>query len=200
MRARIVLAAVLLAGLAPLFARAHHGDVVDGNDTRGLLDVRKVETFGVMKPGWRIITFKDWRAQRVWDHGHFLVYLDTFGDERFDYYALVSSFGHGMQGRLWRDRAKKPDRELGQVPVWRKDERSVSVRVPLRRVHFPQRRLFIRWYVQSLWTSSACRRVCFDIVPHRNGVIEPVRPTPTTTPTPTVTPTPTPTVTPTPSP
>jgi hypothetical protein len=194
MRARIVLVGlVAILGVGGLLARADHLDVSDPNDTKGLLDVRTVKTFGSDRPGWRVITFSKWTSERIWDHGYVMVHLDTRGDERIDHFAVVSSFGQGMQGRLWRDRSESRNREIGPLEVWRTDKRSIAVRIPLSQLNIPDTRTFFRWYVETLWVGNNCPRTCFDVVPSRDGVIEPIG---VATPTPTITPTPDPTPTP----
>jgi hypothetical protein len=195
-RVRIAVAIAVLGvgALIPLFARANHLDLSDGNDTRGLLDVKNIVTWGsTRRPGWRIVTYRRWTTRRIWDKGFVLVFLDTFGKDNPDYYALISSYGRGMQGRLFRDRQKRRDYEIGQVAVWRKNGRSVSLRIPLRKVRIGDNRTFYRWYVQTLFTGRRCRRVCFDLVPDAQSVLEPlVEPSPTPTTSPTGSPTPTP--------
>ncbi len=56
-----------------------------------------------------IITFHDWSVERIFDRGYFLIRLDTFGGERYDYYALARSTGFRMKATLVRDRRSKPD-------------------------------------------------------------------------------------------
>ncbi|MGH2695324.1 MAG: hypothetical protein ACRDJJ_11015 [Actinomycetota bacterium] len=204
------MAVVVIGALAPLLAGATHLDPDDANDARGPLDVESVRSFGVTRrPSWRVITFAKWTAKRVWDKGFVLVFLDTFGDDRLDYYALVRSNGSRMRARLFRDRRRKRDRDLGRLRAWRRGRRSVSVRVPFRRLRVGGNRPFYRWQVQTLFTGRRCRRACFDLVPDRGPVLEPlvepgpsptVSPTPSPSPTVTPTPSPSPTVTPTPSP
>ena len=191
-RARVVLLAMTMVLSSSLLASAFHQDVRDPNDSRGYLDVKKVNTFGSKRhPGWRVVTFPTWTADQIWDKGYFMVLLDTFGSKRVDYFIQVSSYGTGMQARLWRDRENRRDREIGEVKSWRPNKRSIAVRLPLKRLRV--RRTHYRWYVQTLWVADNCRRVCYDFAPDRRGVVEPlVRPTPTPTPTPSITLTPSP--------
>jgi hypothetical protein len=187
--ARLAIVAVLAATTALVFmvlAGASHRDLRDGNDTRGSLDVRKVKSFGaIKKPGWRIITDERWIVRRMQDRGFALVNLDTFGDARFDYYALIASNGSRMKGTLWRDRISKRDRRVSTLAVWRADRRSVSVRIPLRKVKRGDKRLEYRWYIQTLYTSSNCKQVCIDRAPNRGAISDPNGRTP---PTPTLSP------------
>jgi hypothetical protein len=168
-----------------VLAGASHRDLRDPNDTRGRLDVRSVKSFGaIRKPGWRIVTGARWTARRMQDRGFVLVNLDTFGSSRFDYYALIGSNGSRMKGTLWRDRASKRDRRVSKLGVWRADERSVSLRIPLSRMKLGNERLEYRWYAQTLFTSSKCKQVCIDRVPNRGAINEPNGRTPSTPTTP----------------
>jgi hypothetical protein len=187
------LTVALTAGAAP-------SSTNDPNDTRGPLDVRRIERIGSEKPRWTIVTFGDWRVARMFDRGYFLVYLDTFGSRRFDYYALVRSKGSGLSGTLWRDRTNRDDVRIGFVESFRRNDRSVAVRVPLRRLHIPPDRFFYFWQVRTLYTGPHCTQVCIDIAPNGRGVFEvipggpspsPTTPLPTITPSPTFTPSPT---------
>ena len=97
MRLRFLAAGVALAVALPLLASARHLDVQDPNDTRGLLDVRRVQVVGTDRPRFTVLTFGRWTTADIYDRGFLLVYLDTFGDERFDYYALLRSVGGSMK-------------------------------------------------------------------------------------------------------
>jgi hypothetical protein len=170
-----------------VLAGASHRNLRDPNDTRGMLDVRSVKSFGVVrKPGWRIVTSSRWTLRRMQDRGFVLVNLDTFGGSRFDYYALIGSNGSRMKGTLWRDRASKRDRRVSKLRVWRADGKSVSVRIPMSRMKLGAERLEYRWYAQTLFTSSKCKQVCIDRVPNEGAINEPNGRTPST---PTITPT-----------
>ena len=175
--ARLAIVALLAATTTLAFmmlAGASHQDLRDGDDTRGSLDVRKVKTFRpTKKPVWRIITDERWIVRRIHDRGFALVNLDTFGDARFDYYALIGSNGSRMKGALWRDRTSRRDRRVSKLAAWRADRRSVSVRIPLRKVKRGTKRLEYRWYVQTLYTSSNCKQVCIDRAPNRGAIRDP---------------------------
>jgi len=189
-------ALVAALSLVPWFAQASHRDPKDGNDTKGLLDVKRVIVQGREKPRWETRTYARWTVKRIWDRGFVFVYLDTFGDERFDYYALIRGDVNHMTATLFRDRREKQDLDIGSLKAWRKDKRSVVVRIPLRKMNFPETRLTYRWRVQTIFTGSSCRRGCFDLVPNSGAISEPIpgrEPTPT--PTITISPTPTPSVT-----
>ena len=174
-RAALVLVVLMVTGsLSTMFAKANHQDVGDGDDVKGMLDIRRVENFGKpANPRWKIMTIGGSSAKELWDHGFFLVYLDTFGDSRFDYYALVASKGSKMKGTLWRDPANKRDRKVGTFPVWRANKRSVTLRLPLSNVNTGgKKRLTYRWFVKTLFTSTNCRKVCIDRAPDKNAVTE----------------------------
>jgi hypothetical protein len=166
--------AVAVTVLTAPGAGAGHVDPRDPNDTRGLLDVRRVHSGTGWRPYWKINTFGAWKVKEIRDKGFLLVYLDTFGDADFDYYALIRSAGTQLKASLWRDRARKPDRFLRGLTTWRKNRRSVSVRIPLRSVRFPESQPFYFWYVQTLFQNKRnCRNYCFDLVRSDNPVMEP---------------------------
>jgi hypothetical protein len=184
-----VVLGALVAGLVALGAAANHLAPVDPNDTRGPLDLRRVEMDGTDFPRWRVVTFGGWTAAEVWDLGYVTLALDTFDSSRTDYYVLVGSNGRQLYGHLWRDRTAKRDFKLATIDVWRMDTSSVSMRIPLDRLRVGKQRTFYRWRVETIFAGERCRRVCFDFAPDRGKVIEPlpVAPSPTVTPTPSVT-------------
>lgn len=185
----------------PVWVLARHVQLADGNDTGGLLDVRRVEVSGQDRPKWEFITFAGWSKKRIWDRGFALVYLDTEGGNRFDKYALIRSTGFAMEATLWRDRKVKSDVKIGKLDVWRRNDRSVTVRVPLSKLDIPPTRTYFRWFTETLFSGQVCPQICIDRVPDAGAIEEPlVEPTPTPTITPSVLPTLTPTPTPTDSP
>lgn len=190
----MVVVAAALAAL-PLLASANHQDVTDGNDVRGSLDVRRVEVKGTRgRPKWRLATYGSWSAAAIWDQGYGLVYLDTFGSSRYDYYALVRSNGFSLRASLWRDRKSAKDARVSTLHVARADHRSFTVEIPLRKLSIPRSRLVYRWYAETVVTSEACPRSCLDRAPDEGGVTEPVPGhKPPTTPPPTILPSLTPT-------
>lgn len=196
--------AALLIGVAALFAYARP-NVGDPNDTRGVLDIKKVTFDGRDRPRFTTVTFRTWTVDRIRDHGYVLVYFDSFGNRRFDFYAMARSNGNEMVGRLYRDRKKKKDIVVSRLDTWRRNKKSVTLRVPLAKLRIADSRSSYRWYVQTLFTGTRCKRVCFDTAPNGDPVTQPLpgatpTPTPTPTPSPTPTPTATPTETPTPPP
>ena len=209
-RTRVATAvAVLAAGavVLPIWALGDSTSVEDARDTKGLLDVKKVKVEGRVKiPRWTFVTFKPWTKQRIYDRGYATVFIDTFGDPRSDYYALVRSTGTNVAGVLMRDRKNKPDFEMGSLKAWKPGGAKVTVRVPLRRLKVPASRSFYSWWGETLMTGEQCPRVCIDRIPDegtvRMFIVDPPEPTPTPTisPTPTLSPTPTAHPTPTASP
>lgn len=201
MRARFVLGFLILSLVAvPWLASARHANLADPRDTDGLLDIKEVRLHGEKRPTWKTITFPKWGTERIFDRGFALVNIDARGDRHFEYYALVRSVGSGMRGELFRNRKKKSDYSVGSLKVWRPDLRSVSVRIPLRKLRIGDNRTYYRWFVQTLMTGSACPRVCIDRAPDEGAVRQPLaEPTPTITiePSPTVTIEPSPTTSPT---
>ena len=59
------------------------------------------------------------------------VFLDTIGDTRFDYYAVIVSNGRHLSGSLWRDPKRGPDVRLLGLDVRRDSDLNVAVRIPL---------------------------------------------------------------------
>jgi hypothetical protein len=185
MKARFVLPIVIASMLIPVLVQAHHVDRRDPNDARGPLDMRRVDVARVREPLFKVITWRRWTATRIWDQGFALVWLDTFGTARFDYYALVRSTGSRLVGDMFRDRKRRGDRRLFSVRAWKASRNSFSVRIPLTRLRMPPSRRRYRWAVQTLFVGRGCRRTCFDFVPNQGAVRErnpfAPKPTPTTT-------------------
>ena len=181
---------------------ATRAQVEDPNDTRGMLDVRRVWFEPeAAPPRWTVVTFSPWTEELTRDRGYVFVYLDTMGDERFDFYALIRSNGRRLSGSLWRDPKKGSDVRISALDVKRDSDLNVAVRIPLGLLDIGEFRSAYRWIVVSTFTGHVCRATCVDRVPDEGTFEYPIgSPTPTPTPTPTTTPTTTPTVTPTPSP
>ena len=137
----------------------------DGNDTRGILDVRRVRTdLGPRRPTWTVVTRSRWTLDRLWDDGFVLVYLDTAGGTDPEYYALARSVGSGMRGELFRHR-DGIDQRVGAVRVRHPGRRSVLIRVPLGSLEFEGGRAYYRWSVQTILLNGPCSQGCFDRVP-----------------------------------
>ncbi|MDQ3915589.1 MAG: hypothetical protein M3323_09730 [Actinomycetota bacterium] len=173
--ARLVLAlcVAVAAAAVPLIASADHAAVVDGNDTKGPFDVRRVIVQGTTTPRYDVITFPRWTVARVWDRSYGFVFFDTFGGEAPDYYVLARSDGYRMKALLYRDKVRKKDRVVGKVKAWRPGKRSFAVKVPLRKMKFPEQRLVYGWWVLTLHTGTSCKKVCFDRAPDTGRIAEP---------------------------
>ena len=190
------LALLTVAGMtAAAFAggASTRAQVEDQNDTRGLLDVRRVWFEPEARPPrWTIVTFSPWTEELTRDRGFVFVYLDTMGDERFDFYALILSNGRRLSGSLWRDPKQGSDVRLSGLDVKRDSDLSVDVRIPLGLVEIGEFRTVYRWTVVTTFTGRVCRATCVDRVPDEGAFEQPIgSPTPTTTPTATPTTTPT---------
>ncbi len=173
--ARLVLAlcVAVAAAAVPLIASADHTAVVDGNDTKGPFDVRRVIVQGATTPRYDVVTFPRWTVARVWDRSYGFVFFDTFGGEAPDYYVLARSDGYRMRALLYRDKVRKKDRVVGKVKAWRPGKRSFAVKVPLRKMKFPEQRLVYGWWVLTLHTGTSCKKVCFDRAPDTGRIAEP---------------------------
>jgi hypothetical protein len=134
---------------------------IDGNDTGGLFDVARTSIAPGSNLTITISTFKRWTPFEVWDHGFFVITLDTRGDERPDYEVLVRSNSRRMIGHLRSENRQAP---LGPVPVVRPNRRSVRIRITIGRLDFDPSRRFERWQATSVWDEPPCSRTCFDRV------------------------------------
>jgi hypothetical protein len=167
-----VIAAVAAQGLG---ARA--ASLADDDDARGALDVRVVTKVFRRRPVWRVTTHDRWRPRRLRDRGYVLVFLDTFGGARFDYYVVVRAAERRLRGLVWLDRRPpRSDRRIAYLPVWRRDRRSLTLRLLLQRLTVGRNRDSYRWYVQTVMTSGGCRRACFDRAPDSGAVTEELEP------------------------
>lgn len=175
---RIAASGALIAFALSLFvllASAETNRAGDPDDTRGVLDVRVVrfERLRGKPPSWTVVTFQSWRARSLWDRGFVYVLLDTGGRVKADYYALIRSDGSQMVGALFRvASAEAPDREISRLSVSRRSMKSVTVRIPLKLLHFPEGRTFYRWWVSTSLTSEKCPRSCLDRVPDEGALLQ----------------------------
>jgi len=169
--ASLVVAMALVALAAPSF----HSDINDPNDTRGLLDVRKVRLDHEGGTEVTVITFADWTAASIWDRGNGYVFLDTEGGEDAEYFVVVRSTGSDLQASLWRDRRDRRDLFLRNVKVRRKSSDGVSVAVPIKTLEFGRFRTSYFWWAMTSFTGEICRRTCLDRAPD-DGAVEQWRP------------------------
>ena len=189
----VAVAAAVLAVLVPMLATAEHIAQRDPNDTKGLLDIKRAAR-AASGPRWKVVTWREWGVARIWDRGNALVYVDSFGSRRADYYVLVRSDDNKLQASLYRDRSSGKDRPIRAVRVRHPGRKLITVTVPMGKLRRRDSRIY-RWYVVTLFSGTKCRQVCIDRAPDSGSVTEP-GPVPSPTPTlPTPTPTPTPTQT-----
>lgn len=177
---RRIVVALTVAVVVPLAApvQASHVNVADGEDSRGPLDVRRVVPSGGAYAKWRIDSYTRWSRRMIWDRGYLMVYLDTFGTKRHDYYALIWADKRRLRATLVRDRREKSDIAVRPLPLGRPSPRSVRVTVGLKNLKLGKDRATYNWYLQTLWTGAECRRVCFDWAPdigkRGDGIDEPL--------------------------
>lgn len=179
MRSRyLVVALVVGSMLAPMVANATHRRAWDGNDTRGVLDVRVVEMRRDRPPRFRIKTFSGWSVKRIWDRGYILIYFDTYGylkgrRARFDYYGVIRSTGRRLRGKLYRDRKRTRDPQVGRFKAGKLNRRTVKATIAIRdEMRIGDNRDEFKWKVKTLYTGSRCRRVCIDRAPDSRSITE----------------------------
>ena len=169
-----VFAAVALAPPAS----AVHTDVRDTEDTKGKLDLRRVEMRQGPPRKWVLKTHDNFEAETIFDKGYLLVYFDTFGTERFDYYVLLRPTRTKIKGSLWKD-AKSPNNDvfLSHTRVRKPNNRTVTTTVPFRKMRTPDEQMTYRWHARSIYSGRNCRRVCIDRAPDIGSITEPYFPT-----------------------
>ena len=165
MRGKAVVTALLAVSMVAGGAGASHMRVPDGRDTRGRLNIKSVKQSGGAFAKWKITTYKKWSRRDILDQGFFTVYLDTFGNKRHDYYALVWADKDKMRATLFRDSKKGSDYEVRSLRSSRPNQRSARVVIPLEKLRIGDNRATYNWYVQSLWSGKGCTQVCFDWAP-----------------------------------
>ena len=150
---------------------------LDPNDATGSLDVQRIRTtFGATSSSWTFVTYGRWNRKRIWDEGFGVVSLDTSGGLSPEYRILirVRTDGRGMAAFLRR----LGDGKQWRLDAWRPGWRSMAVRLPMSRVSFASGRTYYRWWGQTLFSHSWCKRaVCFDLTPKtapRGTLIQPV--------------------------
>jgi hypothetical protein len=206
-RAVAALGVLLVVASLALPAVATRTDVDDGNDARGLLDLRAVVLRHDHGPyAWVFQTFSRWSVRRIWDAGFFLVELDTLGSPAIDYVVIVRSDGRSMSADLFRRRSGGEEAHRRRLSAWRAGSRGVGVEVPRLSLRIGLNRLSFFWSATSLFTGRRCAKTCADRAPDGDAMVEELlgtaspTPSPTISPSPTVSPTPSPTSSPTPSP
>ena len=183
----LVAAAIVALTMMALAGPRFHDDVPDADDTRGLLDVRKVQLDHEGGTEFTVITFATWKVPTLWDRGNAFVLLDTEGGAPAEYFALVRSTGRTLEGSLWRVRHGRADRFVRRLTIRRKSGKSVSIAVPIKSLKFGRSRESYRWWVSTTFTGAGCRRTCVDRVPDERSMEQwrpGMSPSPTTSPSP----------------
>ena len=75
------------------------------------------------------MTYQPFSAEQTRERGFVFVYLDTFGDEGFDYYAMILSNGRHLSSSLWLEPRRGPDVRLMGLVVRHDSVTDVSVRI-----------------------------------------------------------------------
>jgi len=182
----LALAVALAAGAGPPPPRAL---VDDPNDTRGVLDVRRVWLDPAAgPPEWTLVTFVSWTLPQIRDRGFAFVYLDTKAGPQSDYYALVRSTGHRLVAELYRIREHGLAVPVRPLAASHPSPLRLDVAIPVGSLALGALRTSYRWWVATTFTGRVCRVTCVDHVPDEGAVEQPVgSPSPTVTPTATAT-------------
>jgi hypothetical protein len=171
--AAVAIAAAVLA--YPAIGRDAHPaqarlELIDGNDTASPLDVREVD--GTASPAaltFSASTHARWRTRALSDRAFFVVHLDPRTGRR--YIAVARVTRTGVAAVLLRKRSGH-DVRVAAVRAWRPDQRSVSIRIPRRRLAVPAAGAAFAWRLQTLTTTKRCPRVCIDSVPDRGDAAQ----------------------------
>jgi RTX calcium-binding nonapeptide repeat (4 copies) len=136
----------------------------DGNDTRGGVDVRAVDTGGGVA-SWRVSWFGRASKWRLWDTGYVIVSVDSREGPGFEHHLVARSSGRRMIGLLFRPGVRNP---VGRAEARKPGGRSVRISVSFDRLGVPPERAYYRWAVRSTWNEGRCRP-CLDIAPNEPG-------------------------------
>jgi Ca2+-binding RTX toxin-like protein len=140
----------------------------DRNDTRGLMDIKKVRSRGgATTPNWDVVSAR-WTKRKVWDKGYWILFADTKGSAKPDYFVLAHTNGSKMRGGLYRQTPGGGEVRIGGASVAKSGPRDLTVRLPLAKVQ--RTRPYFRWTIQTLFTGSKCHKVCFDRSPGGPGL------------------------------
>ena len=167
-----VLVASLLAGLVALPGALAGGFTrLDGNDTRGPLDLARVRVSHATPTAdaiaiRTIASFSN--AQIDGSKGNFVIPFSRDGGEHFQWVAYVFYADGALRGIL----IDKFGNIAARLPVRRTSGRSIVVKI--RREELAN--LSYRFAVGSVWRRTPCsaRRPCVDLVPNRGTLLHDV--------------------------
>jgi hypothetical protein len=178
LRSKAIVVGALVFTLSAAPASGDHKTVRDPNDTRGQADLRSVRMENQRPRIWLFKTWKSWTFNEFFERGYFTLYLDTIGDERFDYFVFVRAKRRRLGAAIWRDRQGRDDRRVANVKAHKLGPKLMKVRVPFGDINVGKNRLEYRWFGRSLWSGPSCRRFCLDRAPNNGAVSELLVPTP----------------------
>jgi hypothetical protein len=153
-------------------AAGNHKVVSDANDTNGRADIKKIRMVNDRPRKWFFRTWRNWHVNDFFERGYFILYLDTFGGNRFDYFVFVRAKRSSLAGAVWRDFKKKDDRKVAGAGTRKVGKNGMRVKVPFRKMKIGEARLKFRWFGRSIWSGPHCRQLCLDRAPNQKNVSE----------------------------
>lgn len=188
MSARRLLGALTILAVGGLLwlagpAAAHHTDQTDRNDTPGTLDLHEIRFDHKGTPTWRFVTFAEWTARQIWDHGYLMVQLDTKGGPGIDYVVVVRSIGTELEANLFRLRPNGHEVKISRLRTDKAGSHAAWVSMRLGRVTIGPRRTSYFWSALSSFIGPTCRQTCFDTVPDEGMIEQTLSPSPSPGPT-----------------
>jgi hypothetical protein len=173
LRTKTVLIGVIVVFASLLSpASGNHDIVSDPNDTSGRADIRKIRMVNDRPRKWVFRTWRNWQINDFFERGWFVLYLDTFGGGRFDYFVFVRATRRDLAGAVWRDFKKKDDRKVAGAGTKKIGKAHMRVSVPFRKMRIGGARLKFRWFGRSIWSGPHCRQLCLDRAPNRKVISE----------------------------
>lgn len=141
-------------------AFAHTFTRSDGNDTRGLLDLKAASVKHVNDNlVFTVTAFSRWRKSQLERDSYFLIGLDRDDDTDLDRCAVIYYYGGRLRGAM----TNCGRRTFTLLPVSKPNLRSARVTL-----HEDWAGGDHRWAAFSVWVhGSACRNGCVDSVPNR---------------------------------
>jgi hypothetical protein len=138
----------------------------DPNDNPGPLDVGRVIVRPSHRMGWTIRTHSRWTPLSIWDHGYFLVLLDTAGTDQPEYHVLVRSHRDHLSALLFHG-----NKVATSLTVSRPDGHSVKVSVPIGTLRFGAGHPWFGWQVETIFDGPGCPP-CFDLVADGGAAVQ----------------------------